>query len=302
MIKEIRRLGHKIYDMSNPREQRRYAVFCARALWHKRGMKELYDWFKSDPLRSSLIEESPFPMEQVTRAFFYKGSTFASRAKLIKEHFSFLQEHVKDEQLLNLGSVFQPGHAVWKGEFEDQPLQAKLIFEDGQRKEGLLSLEINLGDKSIYQIIFWYAKDKEGRDSLYIGALQGPNMDEARDIIKRLTKAFHGYRTKNLILYMLQAVARSMGVERIYGVTNEGYYAMNHVRVDRKLKTSFSDFWLEAGGQKTEDPRFDSLPLVEHRKTIEEVPTRKRAVYRKRFALLDELDEQIAASMAAILA
>ena len=142
---------------------------------------------------------------------------------------------------------------------------------------------------------------EEEHESLYIGALQGPNMEEARDIIKRMTKAFHGYRTKNLILYMLQAVARSMGIERIYGVTNEGYYAMNHMRANRKLKTSFSDFWLEAGGSKTADERFDSLPLIEPRKTIEEVPTRKRAVYRKRFALLDEIDGIIAERMALLL-
>ena len=76
-----------------------------------------------------------------------------------------------------------------------------------------------------------------------------------------------------------------------------GYYANNHVRMDRKLKTSFSDFWQEAGGWTTADKRFDELPLMEHRKTMEEVPTRKRAVYRKRFALLDEIDAAIVASM-----
>ena len=43
-----------------------------------------------------------------------------------------------------------------------------------------------------------------------------------------------------------------------------------------------------------EDERFYEMPLVEHRKTMEEVPTRKRAVYRRRFALLDEIDASIA--------
>ena len=71
-------------------------------------------------------------------------------------------------------------------------------------------------------------------------------------------------------MYGLQVVARSLGVERIYIVTNYGYYANNHVRVDRKLKTSFSDFWTEAGGSLTDDRRFDMLPLTEPRKTLEE--------------------------------
>ncbi len=300
-MKEIRHLGHRIYDMDNPREKRRYVVFCARAFLHSRGIKELYRWFQSDALRRRLIEANPYPIEQATRAFFYQGSDFASRARLIKEHFSFLQEKVTEAAFLKLGDVHADGEVIWQGDFEGQPLQALLCIEDGQRKEGLLSLELNLGQAHIYQIMFWFAKDEEGCDSLYIGALQGPNMDEARELIKRLTKAFHGYRTKNLILYMLQAAARSLGVEKIYGVTNEGYYAMNHMRSNRKLKTSFSDFWLEAGGEKTGDSRFDSLPLTEPRKTMEEVPTRKRAVYRKRFAMLDEIDAQIAEKMSSIL-
>ena len=116
-----------------------------------------------------------------------------------------------------------------------------------------------------------------------------------------MTKACHGYRTKNLILYMLQAMVRAMGIEKIYAVSNYGYYANNHVRSDRKLKTNFGDFWLEAGGRETEDKRFYELPLVEKRKTMEEVPTRKRAVYRRRFAFLDEVDAEIEAAVRKIL-
>ena len=182
-MNEIRRLGHKIYDLSNPREKRRYVVFYARAFIHSRGMKQLCSWFESDPVRKRLLEDSPYPIEQATRAFFYKGSNFASRAKLIREHFTFLQEKITEEQFLNLGSVHGKGHVVWEGDFEEKPLQALLCMEIGQRKEGLLSLELNLGVEHIYQIIFWFAKDEEGYDSLCIGALQGPNMDEARDII-----------------------------------------------------------------------------------------------------------------------
>ena len=145
----------------------------------------------------------------------------------------------------------------------------------------------------IYQIMFWAGYNKAGEAALWIGAMQGPNMENARDVVKKMTKVCHGYRTKNLILYMLQAMARTMGIKKIYAVSNYGYYANNHVRADRKLKTNFGDFWLEAGGKETEDERFYELPLVEPRKTMEEVPTRKRAVYRRRFAFLDEVDAEI---------
>ena len=122
-------------------------------------------------------------------------------------------------------------------------------------------------------------------------------MDNARDIIKQVTKRCHAYRTKNLILHATQEVTRALGLNRIYAVTNYGYYAMNHIRRDRKLKTSFSDFWSESGGRPCEDQRFYELPLTEQRKSMEEVPTRKRANYRRRYVLLDEIDASIASGM-----
>ena len=73
------------------------------------------------------------------------------------------------------------------------------------------------------------------------------------------------------------------------------------MRADRKLKTNFGDFWIEAGGKETEDERFYELPLIEPRKTMEEVPTRKRAVYRRRFAFLDEVDAEIEHSVTKIM-
>ena len=300
-MQEFIDLGKKIYNMKNPRERHRMVVFVARALLHRGSMRSLWDWFQRDPLRKRAIEESPFPMEQATRAFFYKDSTFRERVELIKAHVSFLQKTLEPEAFLILSSVRRTHCEVWRSEYEGEPWHAILKTEPGQRKEGLLSLELNLGKEHLYQMMFWIAPDEKGEASLWIGAMQGPNMEDAREIIKRITKACFGYRTKNLILYMLQSVARAWGIRRIYAVTNYGYYANNHMRSNRKLKTNFGDFWEEAGGCPTKDRRFYELPLEEPRKSMEEVKTHKRNLYRKRFALLDSIDEEIAKNMEKIL-
>lgn len=300
-MQEFIDLGKRIYDMKNPREKRRMVVFVARAMLHRRDMRALMDWFQRDPVRRILIEESPFPMEQATRSFFYRDSTFRERVRLIKDHVSFLQKTLKPEHFMTLASVYGTHCGIWRSEYEGKPWSAILKNETGQRKEGMLSLEMNLGEEHLYQMMFWIAPDEEGKSSLWIGAMQGPNMGDAREIIKKVTKACFGYRTKNLILYMLQAVARAWGIRRIYAVTNYGYYANNHMRSNRKLKTNFGDFWEEAGGTPAKDPRFYLLPLTEPRKSMEEVKTHKRNLYRKRFALLDSIDEEIAANMKKVL-
>ena len=294
-------IGKKIYDMSNPREKRRLLVFVLRAKLHESGMKSLLAYFESDVLRQRLIKKSPFPLEQATRSFFYRGSTFAERSRLIREHISFLQSRLQEKWFMNICNCYGEDGLVWQSDYEGKPWQAVLKFETGQRKEGLLSLELNLGQEHLYQLMFWFARDKEGNEALWIGAMQGPNMAEAREIIKKVTKHCFGYRTKNLILYMVQAVARTLEVKRIYAVTNYGYYANNHMRADRKLKTNFEAFWAEAGGWATKDRRFYGLPLAEPRKSIEEVKTHKRNLYRKRFALLDAIDAEIESRVSLML-
>ena len=288
-------LGKRIYDMKNPREVRRMVVFVARSLLHRGRMQQLLEFFQQTPLLQAVAEAYPFVYEQPTRSFFFRGSTFAERARIVEQHMTFLTEWFQPEVVR--GFYPYKEFVLWQSEFEEKPLCLELFHEPGQRKEGLLSVTLRWTPWPLYQIMFWIAKNEQGEWSMWIGAMQGPNIENAKDIIKRITKQCHAYRTKNLILYAAQAVARSLGLQHIYAVTNYGYYANNHLRTDRKLKTSFSDFWREAGGHTTADARFDELPLVEPRKTMEEVPTRKRAVYRKRFALLDEIDAAIAASM-----
>lgn len=290
-------LGKKLYNMNNPREVRRMAVFVARAIIYNSGLQKLDAFFRSNSVLSEFIDGYPFPLEQATRAFFYKDSTFKSRCKLIQEHFSFLSERVNDEAVFSINGL-NGNNIIWSFDVnETETLKAEINTHPGQRKEGLSAINLNLyseaGVERMYQLMYWIMKDKAGKDSLYIGAMQGPNVDDARDVIKRLTKVCHGYRTKNLILYITQAYARTLGIEKIYAVTNEGYYANNHARIDRKLKTDFSAFWAEVGGTPTDDTRFYELPLVESRKTMEEVPTRKRAVYRRRFEFLDNVNENI---------
>ena len=299
-LQSYRSLGQQIYDIRKTREARRYYVFLLRSLKYRSRLNGLQRHFTSSPILTAIQKLYPFVYEQPTRAFFYNKSTFDERADIVKDHMNFLVKRLKSDVLLDIYG--EKNIPLWEGsDIDGKRFWACIYYEPGQRKEGILSVMLRLDNEPLYQIIFWIAPDKNNEWAMWIGAMQGPNMDNAKEVIKRITKLCHGYRTKNLILYIAQAVARALDLRRIYAVTNYGYYANNHVRVDRKLKTSFSDFWTEAGGRPTEDKRFDVLPLTEPRKSMEEVPTRKRAVYRRRFELLDEIDQQVGEAMKAIM-
>ena len=287
-------LGKKIYDLNNPREMRRFVTFVARCYLNSKKLLQLDNFFAQNKTLANIAEKFPFVYEQSTRAFFYNKSTFDERIKLIEEHFEFLTQSMNEEFLQKI----YDGEKIllWKMPLDETLKEMTLVFcvKSGDRKEGLASVVLELADgMPVYQIMFWIAKDSAENFSMYIGAMQGSNVENSKDLIKILTKKCHAYRTKNLILYAAQAVARAFDLQKIYAVTNYGYYANNHIRLDRKLKTSFGDFWQECGGNACEDKRFFELPMTEYRKTYEEIPTQKRAVYRRRFAMLDEIDTAI---------
>jgi len=298
MITELYDVAHRAYRFHILRERHRALVFMVRGLLHRRQLRELYEFFQETEVRRALYARNPFPLEQATRAFFYAGSTVHTRAKLIQEHYAYLEQKLKSTDFVRLG--YDGVHEIWHSSDMDLRWNAYLKFAPGQRKEGLLSVMMDVDGEHLYQIIFWI-EQRDGQPTLVIGAMQGPNTENAQDFVREMTKRAHRFRTKNLILYITQAVARALGIKRILAVSNAGYYANNHVRLDRKLKTDFGAFWEEVGGWETDDQRFYELPLVYPRKTMEEVPTRKRAVYRRRFAFLDTADEEVAARMKEVL-
>lgn len=292
-------MGCQMYRMNNWREVHRLIIFICRAYFQYPAMKKLHDFFMQDDLRREILGYSKFPIEQATRSFFYNGSTLSQRVALIEYHFSYLQKIIKEEELKNI--YRNKEIYLWKSTDENVDWYTVLMYHPGQRKEGLMALEMRFEGYSLYQMMFWIDQDKNKEPALWIGAMQGPNMEHAKDFVKEATKRAYRYRTKNLILYMTMALARALHVKHIYAVSNDGYYAMNHLRRDRKLKTDFGAFWEEVSGHVTDDSRFYELPLVEPRKTMDEVPTRKRAVYRKRFAFQDNVDAQIAENMKKIM-
>lgn len=133
-------------------------------------------------------------LEQTTRAFFYKGSTWDERVELVQNHLLIMEELFKPELM---DKLYSKGERVqlWEDSYDDRPLTLQLWFHAGQRKEGCMSLALFYEGEPLYQIMFWLAKNKtDGKNVIYIGALQGPQ--NGNELIKGMTKAFFGYRTK----------------------------------------------------------------------------------------------------------
>lgn len=186
---------------------------------------------------------------------------------------------------------FRGGLVVWSGEFQDEALYIKILFDSSLKKEGLMVVALYLGTTRIYHIDFWIGSDNNAGKTLHIGALQG--IEEGLPVLGSLAKDFHGYRPKNLVLRVVRLLSFQLQLDRIYAVSDSGHYTRNHLRYNRQLKTSLDKFWRETEGTLSDDPRFFELGKNEPQKSIEDIKSSKRSFYRKRFAMLEEFDTEV---------
>jgi len=285
-------VARTVYKCEDWRDWKRYYVFMVRCYLNKSKIEELLEFFNRTPLRKKMLMATPWFIDQATRQIFFKGSSFSDRADLIKAHIVAMEQVFNDEFIEKI-YINKEAIVIWQDEFQEKPISMDIKFFNGQQKEGCLSVNLMYeGQWPLYQIIFsCFPSREDGESALYIGALQGSN--KGNDFVKALTKAYFGYRTKNLIFYGLRNVASMLGVKHLYAVSNAGHYAQNHIRMDRKVKTDLDGFWEECGGNKLSDKYFFEIPINEHIKEFSEMKPSKRANYRRRLAKMDEMQRAI---------
>ena len=288
-MREILVLGNRIYHHRDRTDFniQRLIVFWLRGLRHQQDILGLSHFFQAYAELSRIESGNAIFYEEATRQVFYYQSTLPERTRLIRSHFNFCRQAFSSG---SLQTIYYDGRLpLWE---EDSPLghiSLGLDFRYVDRKEGLMTLDLLMNHERIYHITFLFEQTDTG-SCLRIGALQG--CPGAQDDIHALTKAFFGYRPKNLILHAVRLLAQELDIQDILAVSNLGFFTSNHVRLDRKLKTDLDSFWQEAQGtEMSTDPRFYLLPVTDYRKPLADVKSHKRSQYRKRYALLDTLEE-----------
>lgn len=176
----------------------------------------------------------------------------------------------------------------------DGEYEASLVlgYDDQFRKEGeiILSLECKELGGRIVSVAFSF-EEIEGDWVCWIGCVQGHSlkMDHAT---KSIQKLMYGLRPNSFIVLALQNFCSSLGVETIYCVADSAHSYRKkhavHLPWRHKIDFDYDSFWEEVGAQR-HDQHWFKLPNVRVRKEILDLKTKKRAMYRKRYAMLDEL-------------
>lgn len=162
--------------------------------------------------------------------------------------------------------------------------------------DGLLCVSLWAGPLRVFTVSFCLS-DSAGVRTAYVGGIQGHRSDDALDQNRALTKAAHGMRPRDLVFDLFRMLLPGLGVTQVKCVTDSCRYQMTRrasisIAPNDKVQLDYDETWGSRGGVPGTDGFF-VVPLIAIQRDASEIPTKKRSMYRKRYALLDELQDQI---------
>ena len=201
----------------------------------------------------------------------------------------FLTRVIQEEKPIKL--------AEFTMKYNGEKGQIYLGYNERFRKEGelVVSLHCDSYQEAICEASF--VIDKENEEWVCrIARVQGNKSAETENAIKELQKQMYALRPKALMIFIIQEFSRQLGCSALYGVGSK-IQAHNkkhfiHIEWLHKLSFSYDTLWKEADGSLDKDGWF-KLPIQMQRKSMEEIKSSKRSLYRSRYEMLDKIAAEI---------
>lgn len=269
-------------------------------------------WLR-DPAELALrqaLAHRPSIVTCVSHPYLHRGWPACRKLAVIRDHYRLVTSRYaflgfEPSRSIRLASLDEAlAHDV-----DDAPpigaMQLRLDKPGWFEHEGELTLSLLAGADRLYSLVFTLGF--VGVKSVaWIGALQGKGTAEALGVYRRLTHCLHGLRPRDLVVTAFRQLCRSLNVDCILAVSDEmrvssDPYFASHAAVFANYDT----VWLENGGTPSAaaaagarpEAGFFKLSVVPARRADADIPSRKRAQYRRRYAMLDGLATQIDAAI-----
>lgn len=156
-------------------------------------------------------------------------------------------------------------------------------------REGHLTLSLFKNDFRAFTVSFSLFGDATDR-GMFIGGLQGRQTDEILALYRELTKDFEGIRPRDFMLEALRMWAVKLGVRHIRAVSDGHKISRHKYFADKKAPgLVYDDVWPERGGTRVDQTQYE-LPLGGSRRPVQDVAAKKRAMYRRRYEMLDAIE------------
>lgn len=178
---------------------------------------------------------------------------------------------------------------------DEQQFTIRLCADAFLDKEGEATLAFCDHQNTVLAEMTFTLCQLDGKTTLFIGGLQGAKSFVPHELIQGATKACHGLFPKRLLVEAAMTLGTAFPVEQIMAVSNATHIYRSwryRKKKEGKLLADYDSFWRSMSGEPLASGHFQ-LPLEMARKPMEEIASKKRSEYRRRYELLDSLIEQI---------
>lgn len=276
----------------------------ARAAWRRKfalraclapiSTIRLLAMLSSLPLSMRILKAQPTLPTRLQRPYLTANSTPARTLQALSDHYRILLAHFSAVSLRQLFSAqgLRCSEIIGK---EGHIFYIDLVTDPKMNKEGEATLLFRCADATVLASMTFTLCTIDQKRTLFIGGLQGPKARVPHTRIHDATKACYGLFPKRILLEGARQIAAFTGAEQLVAVSN-ATHIYQHWRYARKKKAQFladyDSFWQSMGGTQTTAGNF-ALPLIAGLKALSDIPSKKRAEYRRRYGLLADISQSI---------
>lgn len=245
-----------------------------RSLWNRGAIRRFEQFINQHSFLVDIFNAHPDYSYPLACRFLDKRFSAEQRFEAICDNLLFLPEKLTAlstplwEKPLNFGEVI-PDFDMTLSMTTHQPMEGYWVLE--------------LWHKPQNELVYLLTFAKLG-EALLISVVQGPNFDGSKDMVKQLTKACHGLRPAYLMVETMKALTKILGYDKLLGIPQK-YQNKSRFIQSKHYTVDYDAIFAESGGVLKD---YWELPLKSDR-NLDDVPSKKRSMYRKRYAMLDDL-------------
>lgn len=267
--------------------------FLARSLVYPRATLQVMNQLAAHPLRDEILLAQPTLPCKVHRPYLAANMTRAQHVRALCDHYEFTRQRMPLAMQIGHLSTAPLTLATFAGK-EETRFSITMNAAQGLDREGEITLRfIDENSVPLANITFIFIHH-ESLPTLFIGAIQGPNKSIERAQIQQATKACYGLFPKRILMEAVLLLAEKMNMKQVFAVSNNThiYESARYNKRKQFIYADYDTFWETLGAHQHANGYFHFPAQVPH-KSLEEIASKKRAEYRRRYQLLDDMEMQI---------
>ena len=234
-----------------------------------------------------IVEKCPGLLEKFCRPYLSAKTDACNKLGKLLGHYRLLGQRLSKE---TISTFFGKGLSLFSLTSQGENLECVIEYDGQYQKEGEICIKLLLGAdrRQIYTLVMLFNKH-----AAFVSCLQGCSGQSVS--ISQITKMCYGLRPQNLLLFVAQELTRLLSCKAIYGISSDFHVYQLRARTRNRIVFNYDRFWTELGAMPC--GAWYALTIEYPRNLAENIPSKKRALYKRRYALMDKLTLDIAATI-----